>query len=248
MSKFEQSFEKALAATKKARKGRTTRTRDPRDEVLALVREFAARGINVEALRPVAADAGVALFGSGDRMGVSGDRMGVNLSSPLERGNAAFALERHVQSASDAEIARYLSHEKSLREAARRAALVGRYNVVAILPGDGRDRARADTVGEGRKIARALLAGHPDALRVEIWDGHAYMPWKPVATIQGTKKTKLDLILDRVQPGKQEVTLDVGDLTQEQIERVIATAKARGLHAAGHGRFILIRDLRGRAP
>ncbi len=56
-------------------------------------------------------------------------------------------------------------------------------------------------------------------------------------------KTKLDLILDRVKPGKHEVTIDVRDYTEAQKKKVIHTAEARGLHAASDGKHILIRDL-----
>lgn len=56
-------------------------------------------------------------------------------------------------------------------------------------------------------------------------------------------KTKLDRILDTVKCGKREVTIDAGDLTRAQVDRIYATAKARGLHAGGTNRWILVRDL-----
>jgi hypothetical protein len=57
------------------------------------------------------------------------------------------------------------------------------------------------------------------------------------------KKTRLDLILDKVKCGKREVTFDLDGYTPTQRERVRAAAKARGLDAAGHGRWLLVRDL-----
>lgn len=56
-------------------------------------------------------------------------------------------------------------------------------------------------------------------------------------------KTKLDLILDKVKCGEREVTFDVEGYTKSQVERVRAVAKARGLHASGTNRWILVRDL-----
>lgn len=58
-------------------------------------------------------------------------------------------------------------------------------------------------------------------------------------------RTMLDLILDRVEARKSEVTLDVSALTREQIERVVAAAEARGFDASGTRKWLLIRDLRG---
>ena len=46
------------------------------------------------------------------------------------------------------------------------------------------------------------------------------------------KKTRLDLILDTVKPREREVVIDTEELTEEQRERVLATARGRGLHAA----------------
>lgn len=57
------------------------------------------------------------------------------------------------------------------------------------------------------------------------------------------KKTRLDLILDRVQCGKHEVTLDVDGYTKAQVNRVRAAARARGLHVSGTNRWVLVRDL-----
>ena len=53
-------------------------------------------------------------------------------------------------------------------------------------------------------------------------------------------QTKLDRILDRV-TSQHEVTIDAGDLTPTEVERVYAAAKARGLHASGTRRWVLIR-------
>ena len=53
----------------------------------------------------------------------------------------------------------------------------------------------------------------------------------------------LDHILDRVRRGKEEVTIDTEGYTRDQVEKVIAAAKARKLNAAYDGRFILIREL-----
>lgn len=60
-----------------------------------------------------------------------------------------------------------------------------------------------------------------------------------------SRPTMLDTILDKVQAGKHEVTLDTEGYTRAQVEKVISAAKARGLHAAYSGRHILVRDLRG---
>ena len=61
----------------------------------------------------------------------------------------------------------------------------------------------------------------------------------------GHAKSRLDLILDRVKRGEHEVTIDTAGYTPEQVDRIYAAAKARGLHAAGTRRWILIRDMRG---
>jgi len=56
-------------------------------------------------------------------------------------------------------------------------------------------------------------------------------------------KTKLDAVLDTVKCGKREVTFDVDGHTKTQVARIRAAAKARGLHASGTNRWILVRDL-----
>ncbi len=56
----------------------------------------------------------------------------------------------------------------------------------------------------------------------------------------------LDRILDLVKPRKREVNFDTEGYTRDQVDRLIATAQARGLHAAYDGRFVLVRDLRGK--
>ena len=61
----------------------------------------------------------------------------------------------------------------------------------------------------------------------------------------GRAKSKLDLLLDSVKPREHEVTIDVRDYTSEQVDRIYAAAAARGLHASGTRRWILICDLRG---
>jgi hypothetical protein len=60
----------------------------------------------------------------------------------------------------------------------------------------------------------------------------------------GRAKSRLDLILDRVRPGEHEVTIDTDGYTREQVVKIIAAAKARGLHASSDGRFVLIRDMK----
>lgn len=57
-------------------------------------------------------------------------------------------------------------------------------------------------------------------------------------------KTKLDLILDTVQPGKHEVTFDTEGYTPDQVAKIVAAAQVRGLSASFDGRFVLVRDLR----
>ena len=56
-------------------------------------------------------------------------------------------------------------------------------------------------------------------------------------------RTRLDQILDQVERGKREVTIDAEGYTPEQIDRVIAAAKARGFHVSGTRRWLLIRNL-----
>jgi hypothetical protein len=69
--------------------------------------------------------------------------------------------------------------------------------------------------------------------------------WQPKRELTKNNGTRLDQVLDQVQPGKREVTLDVEGYTPEERERVIAAARARGLHVSGTRRWLLIRDLRG---
>jgi len=54
----------------------------------------------------------------------------------------------------------------------------------------------------------------------------------------------LEAILDAVEARKREVTIDCEGCKRETIDSIVAAAKARGLHAAVGGRFVLIRDLR----
>jgi antitoxin (DNA-binding transcriptional repressor) of toxin-antitoxin stability system len=61
---------------------------------------------------------------------------------------------------------------------------------------------------------------------------------------QRQAKSRLDLILDRVKAGEREVTIDTEGYTRDQVDRIIAAAKARGLSASFDGRVVLIRDLR----
>ncbi len=58
-------------------------------------------------------------------------------------------------------------------------------------------------------------------------------------------RTRLDLLLDRVTP-RHEVTIDADGYTRAQVDRIYAAAKARGLHASGTNRWILIRDMGAR--
>ncbi len=59
----------------------------------------------------------------------------------------------------------------------------------------------------------------------------------------GSSKTKLDLILDKVQRGVREVTFDAEGYTKQQLQRLVSTAKNRGLHVSGTKRWILVRSL-----
>jgi hypothetical protein len=56
-------------------------------------------------------------------------------------------------------------------------------------------------------------------------------------------KTVLDRLLDRVKPGKSELTLDITGYSRAQVDKIIAVAKARGLDAAASPNSVLIRDL-----
>jgi hypothetical protein len=48
-----------------------------------------------------------------------------------------------------------------------------------------------------------------------------------------------------VQAGKRELTLDVYEYSRDQIDRIVATARERGLHAAVGTHSVLLRALRG---
>ncbi len=56
-------------------------------------------------------------------------------------------------------------------------------------------------------------------------------------------RTVLDALLDRVTP-RHEVPIYTDSLTSADIDRIYAAAKARGLHASGTRRWVLIRDIR----
>jgi hypothetical protein len=60
-----------------------------------------------------------------------------------------------------------------------------------------------------------------------------------------TQPTMLDRLLDRVEAGQRELSIDTEGYTRSQVDRVITTAQGRGLSAAYDGRFVLVRDLRG---
>jgi len=55
------------------------------------------------------------------------------------------------------------------------------------------------------------------------------------------RKTRLELILDRVASGGHEATIDVDGFTDEQVRRVMTTALEKGLSVSRAGRFVLIR-------
>lgn len=57
--------------------------------------------------------------------------------------------------------------------------------------------------------------------------------------------TRLEQLLASVKPKQHEVTIEVSSLTVDQRAFVVRAAEARGLHVSGHGRWLLIRDLRG---
>lgn len=59
-------------------------------------------------------------------------------------------------------------------------------------------------------------------------------------------RTLLDKLLDQVEPGRSELTLDVDGYSEAQIRRIVTAARKRGLSAAGTGRWLLIRDLGGK--
>ena len=58
--------------------------------------------------------------------------------------------------------------------------------------------------------------------------------------VSAPRRTVLDRILDRVTTS-HEVTLDVRDLTRSDVDRVIATAEARGLDVSGACGWLLFR-------
>ena len=63
---------------------------------------------------------------------------------------------------------------------------------------------------------------------------------KPKKHAAGTGRSKIDFILDHVTP-LREVTLDLGDLTGIEYDRVVTKAKDRGLHVSGTRRWLLVR-------
>ncbi len=54
----------------------------------------------------------------------------------------------------------------------------------------------------------------------------------------------LEQFLRTVRRGERELTLDAADLSAEQRQLVVDTAKALGLNVAGTRRWLLIRELR----
>lgn len=54
-------------------------------------------------------------------------------------------------------------------------------------------------------------------------------------------KTKLDLMLDRVESTGKELTIDVIDANRDNLTRIMAVATNRGLNASTDGRHVLIR-------
>lgn len=83
----------------------------------------------------------------------------------------------------------------------------------------------------------------------EVWSsrhelGHRLATRLKARESTKAKKTRLDMLLDKVRRGEHEVTIDTDGYTAAQIARILATAEARGLHAAYTGRWILIRDFR----
>ncbi len=57
------------------------------------------------------------------------------------------------------------------------------------------------------------------------------------------RRRLLDSILDQVKFREREVTIDADGYTPEQVEQIVAEAKARGLHVSGTQRWLLIGDL-----
>ena len=70
-----------------------------------------------------------------------------------------------------------------------------------------------------------------------VYDGEEVM-----ANLTGAK-SKLDLILDRVEKNKREVTFDVRDYSNSQKDKIISAATSRGLDASSDGKYILVRKL-----
>lgn len=68
------------------------------------------------------------------------------------------------------------------------------------------------------------------------------------AALGKNPKTKLDLILDGVKAKKKEVSIDTEGYTKDQVDRIIATARGRGLDASYDGRWVLVRDMRKSNP
>ncbi len=65
---------------------------------------------------------------------------------------------------------------------------------------------------------------------------------------ESNPKTKLDLMLDRVERGKREITFDVRDWKRADVDRLIKTATDRGLDASSDGKHVLVRDLKKSNP
>lgn len=58
------------------------------------------------------------------------------------------------------------------------------------------------------------------------------------------RPTRLSILLDSVKPREKELTLDFDGWKSEDIARVEAVVRYRGLHAAFDGRYMLVRDMR----
>lgn len=78
----------------------------------------------------------------------------------------------------------------------------------------------------------------------EEFDPERPPTWRGSSRDLVTNGSNLDRLLDRVQAGKSEVTIDAEGYTPAQVERIKAAARARGLNVSGTGRWLLIRDLR----
>jgi hypothetical protein len=57
-------------------------------------------------------------------------------------------------------------------------------------------------------------------------------------------RTQLDVVLDLVEARRREVTIDADGYAPEQVARIVAAARSRGLSVSGTSRWLLIRDLR----